>query len=65
MVFYLQLLETGRLRDYMLFAAAATLSVCTKDQAYGLYLLLPLVIVEQIWHTNRAAPRPWRAVARR
>ena len=65
MVFYLQLLETGRLRDYMMFAAAATLSVCTKDQAYGLYVLLPLVIVEQIWHTNRAARVPgalWRAV---
>ena len=64
MVFYLQLLETGRLRDYVLFAAAATLSVCTKDQAYGLYLLLPLVIVEQIWRTNRAAGVPgalWRA----
>ncbi len=64
MVFYLQLLETGRLRDYVLFAAAATLSVCTKDQAYGLYLLLPLVIVEQIWYTNRAARVPgalWRA----
>ena len=64
MVFYLQLLETGRLRDYVLFAAAATLSVCTKDQAYGLYLLLPLVIVEQIWNTNRAARVPgalWRA----
>jgi hypothetical protein len=65
MVFYLQLLETGRLRDYVLFAAAATLSVCTKDQAYGLYLLLPLVIVEQIWHANRAARvrgALWRAL---
>ena len=37
------------------FAAAATLSVCTKDQAYGLYLLPPFVIVEQIWRVKRRA----------
>jgi hypothetical protein len=36
MVCYLRLLDTGRTRDYVLFAVAATLSVCTKDQAYGL-----------------------------
>jgi hypothetical protein len=29
--------------------------VCTKDQAYGLYLLAPAVIVEQIWRVNRQA----------
>ena len=63
MIFYLQLLETGQLRDYVLFAAAATLSVCTKDQAYGLYLLPPLAIVEQIWRRNREAGVP-RAFAR-
>ena len=51
--------------DYVLFAAAATLSVCTKDQAYGLYLLAPVVIVEQIWRVNRQAGVPrafWRAL---
>jgi hypothetical protein len=68
MMFYLQLLERGRLRDYVLFAAAATLSVCTKDQAYGLYLLAPFVIIEQIWRLERqaGAPRAWlRAVTDR
>jgi hypothetical protein len=68
MVLYLQLLQTGQLRDYLAFAAAATLSVCTKDQAYGLYLLPPLVIVEQIWRTNRAngvRGAFWRAVVDR
>ena len=59
MIFYLQLLETGRLRDYVWFAAAATLSVCTKDQAYGLYLLPPVAIVEQHWRQNRAAGVRW------
>ena len=65
MVFFLQLLDGGRLRDYVLFAVTATLSVCTKDQAYGLYLLLPPVIVVQTWRENRAALRPaafWRAL---
>jgi hypothetical protein len=65
MVFFLQLLEGGRLLNYVMFAAAATLSVCTKDQAYGLYLLLPPVIVVQIWRENRAALVPaafWRAL---
>jgi hypothetical protein len=68
MVFYLQLLESGRLRDYVLFAATAALSVCTKDQAYGLYLLAPFVIVAQIWRVERqaGAPRAWlRAVTDR
>ncbi len=61
MVFYLQLLETGQTRDYIFFAAAATLSICTKDQAYGLYLLTPFVIVEQLWRVKREAglPRAW------
>jgi hypothetical protein len=65
MVFFLQLLDGGRPIDYVLFASAATLSVCTKDQAYGLYLLLPPVIVVQIWRENRAAAVPaafWRAL---
>jgi hypothetical protein len=62
MVCYLRLLETGRLRDYLLFAAAGMLSICTKDQAYGLYLLTPLVIVERLWREHRGAgePNPWR-----
>jgi Dolichyl-phosphate-mannose-protein mannosyltransferase len=68
MIFYLQLLDGGRLRDYVLFAVAATLSVCTKDQAYGLYLLPPAVIVWRIWRVNRAAAQPhpfWRALVDR
>jgi hypothetical protein len=58
MVFYLRLLDTERTSDYVLFAAAATLSVCTKDQAYGLYLLAPLVFVEQLWRVNWKAGVP-------
>jgi hypothetical protein len=60
MVFYLRVLESLRLTDFLLFASAATLSVCTKDQAYGLYALMPVPIVYQIWRLNRChgARRP-------
>jgi hypothetical protein len=53
LVFYLRLINGAAQRDYVLFAASATLAVCTKDQAYGLYLLAPLLIVYQIWQVNR------------
>jgi hypothetical protein len=65
LIFYLRLLDTSHTRDYVLFAVCATLAVCTKDQAYGLYLLAPPVIIQQMWRANRRAglSHPlWRAV---
>ena len=56
--------DADALRDYVLFAARGMLSICTKDQAYGLYLLTPLVIVERLWREHRGAgeaERRWRA----
>ncbi len=55
MVFYLRVLDRLRLRDFLWFALAAALAVCTKDQAYGLYLLMPVPIVSQIWRAHRMA----------
>ncbi|MDP2915407.1 MAG: glycosyltransferase family 39 protein [Candidatus Aminicenantes bacterium] len=43
--FYIRILKNHRLRDYLWFAATATLAVCTKDQAYGFYVLAPLPIL--------------------
>ncbi|MGB2907527.1 MAG: glycosyltransferase family 39 protein [Candidatus Aminicenantaceae bacterium] len=43
--FYLRVLKAHRLADYLLFTAAAIFSVCTKDQAYGFYVLMPLGII--------------------
>ncbi len=43
--FQLKILVKQRLRDYLLFGATAALAVCTKDQAFGLYLATPLVLV--------------------
>lgn len=37
--FYLGILQNGRPRDYYAFAASAALAICTKDQAYGFYVL--------------------------
>jgi len=65
LVFYLRLLDSAGLRDYVLFAATATLAVCTKDQAYALYLLVPPVVLYHAWRVNRHAgvSQPiWRAV---
>ena len=36
---YVRALTRNAVRDYVLFAAGAAAAVCTKDQAYGLYLL--------------------------
>ena len=53
LVFYLRVLQQMALRDFIGLAACATLAVCTKDQAYGLFLLMPVAIVERLW---RASP---------
>lgn len=59
MVFYLRVLDHLRLRDFILFAAAATASVCTKDQAYGLFLLMPVPIGVQLWREHQRAGRAY------
>ncbi len=45
LLFYVRILKRHRLRDYVLFGLAAAAAVCTKDQAYGLYGLAPLLIL--------------------
>jgi Dolichyl-phosphate-mannose-protein mannosyltransferase len=35
-----RLLKRHRLVDYLMFATAAVLAICTKDQTYGLYILV-------------------------
>ncbi|PPT08133.1 hypothetical protein CKA32_006361 [Geitlerinema sp. FC II] len=58
LLFYIKILKHHRLRDYILFAATATTSVCTKDQAYGLYILTVLFIVFELYqYKNRQHPR--------
>jgi fibro-slime domain-containing protein len=52
LVFYVRLVRTLAPRDAVLFSGAAALSVCTKDQAYALYLPVPFVIAYQAWRSN-------------
>jgi hypothetical protein len=68
LVFYLRVLLHLRQRDFVWFAVSATLAVCTKDQAYGLYALTPIPIVVELWRFNArtGSTRPfWRAVVDR
>ena len=53
LVFYLRFIRTLALRDVIWCAACATLAVCTKDQAYALYLCVPATIVYRLWQDNR------------
>jgi hypothetical protein len=53
LVFYVRWLQTFAFRDLAAFALTATLAVCTKDQAYGLYLSMPFVMIAMLWQRNR------------
>jgi 4-amino-4-deoxy-L-arabinose transferase-like glycosyltransferase len=53
--FFLRILRTRRRKDYLLFAVTAVLAVCTKDQAYGLYILPPLVVLYFDWKIQKKA----------
>jgi fibro-slime domain-containing protein len=53
LVFYLRFARTLARRDIVLFAITAALAICTKDQAYGLYLLAPFVMAHHVWRSNR------------
>lgn len=53
--YLLRFMESVRLVDVLGYAAAATLSICTKDQAYGLFALPSLLIVYRLWTFHRDA----------
>lgn len=46
-LFYLKILKSHQLKDYLLFALMAAFTVATKDQGYAFYLLTPFFIVWQ------------------
>lgn len=55
MLLFMRIVRYRRMRDFVMFAAAAAAAVCTKDQAYGFYVLVPLVVIVCLWreHTER------------
>jgi hypothetical protein len=52
--FLLRVLDRPRLVDVAGYGCAATLSICTKDQAYGLFALPSLLILWRLWREHRA-----------
>jgi hypothetical protein len=55
--FYVRIVQDRRTADHYWYAAAATLAVGTKDQAYGLYLLPTLHIALVAWRSSKDAAR--------
>lgn len=55
---FLQVLKQGDLKSYIWFALLSTLTICTKDQAYGLFLLSPLPILWRRFVDNAQSPPP-------
>jgi hypothetical protein len=53
LVFQFRWLRTFAFKDIVLFALTATLAICTKDQAYALYLMAPFVFVAALWQRHR------------
>ncbi len=51
--YYLRLLKTRQRKHYLLFALTAVLAVCTKDQAYGLYILPAIFVLFRDWKLKR------------
>ena len=65
---YLRLLQDHRLRHYVALGACAAAAVATKDQAYGLFVLVAPVVAWALHRHRRAtgaSPSPWATLADR
>lgn len=51
--YYLRLLKTRQRKHYLLFALIAVLAVCTKDQAFGLYILPVVFVLYRDWKLRK------------
>lgn len=56
LLFYIKALKYHRFIDYLLFFVITIISICTKDQAYGLYILtVPFVIFDYyLWEKKQS-----------
>ena len=66
LLFYLRMYRTGRARDFYLFALAGVAAICTKDQAYGFFVLPAAVMIVRsiVYRSRRSGRRACRASAR-
>ena len=56
LVFYVRIWRGGStVRDWTLLGVSASLALCTKDQAYALYPLVPVAVVGRIYREHRDA----------
>jgi 4-amino-4-deoxy-L-arabinose transferase-like glycosyltransferase len=53
LLLFLRVLGAHRLRDWLGFSAASMLSICTKDQAYALFVLAWPYLVLSLWRWRR------------
>jgi 4-amino-4-deoxy-L-arabinose transferase-like glycosyltransferase len=63
--FLVKVLRRHRLRDTLALSAATAFSICSKDQAFALYLAVPPLLVWSRWRHQRARDLPvplWRSV---
>ncbi len=59
LLFYVRLLRDSKPIDFCLFAMTGMLAVCTKDQAYGFYILpAACMIILSIWYALRRSTPP-------
>lgn len=64
LIFYMRILQgEGRESDWVGWGITAACAVCTKDQAYALYLLMPVPVIVEIWRRRAAIVRPAAAAA--
>jgi hypothetical protein len=59
LLFYLRLYRTGLPRDFYLFTVAGVAAICTKDQAYGFFVLpAAVMILRSLAYGSRADRHP-------
>jgi Dolichyl-phosphate-mannose-protein mannosyltransferase/PA14 domain len=52
--FFVRYVRHARRFDALALAAAAAAAVCTKDQAYGFYVLMPIALIaSNVWHRRQ------------
>ena len=66
LLIYVRILQENRTRDYLWLGLLAALAVCTKDQAYAFFILMPLPIIHRLWKkpadesSSEAPTERWR-----
>jgi len=58
LLFYLRAYRSGRAIDFYLFALAGAGAICTKDQAYGFFVIPALVMIVRSIHSGLESNRP-------